>query len=114
VVMHQVLHFMSDPQRAVREAVRVLSPGGRLMIVDFAPHELEFLREEYAHERLGFAGPQIAQWCADCGAEVVETRELAPSAASQKGKLTVSLWVARRPAATEAITGDEHKLERTA
>jgi ArsR family transcriptional regulator len=114
VVMHQVLHFLSDPQRAVREAVRVLAPGGRLLIVDFAPHELEFLREEYAHERLGFAGPLIAQWCADCGAEVVETRELAPEAASQKGKLTVSLWVARRPRATEAIAGNQRKLERTA
>ena len=56
VVMHQVLHFLSDPQRAVREAARVLAPGGRLLIVDFAPHELEFLREQYAHERLGFAG----------------------------------------------------------
>ena len=60
VVMHQVLHFLSDPQRAVREAARVLAPGGRLLIVDFAPHELEFLREQFAHERLGFAAPQIA------------------------------------------------------
>jgi ubiquinone/menaquinone biosynthesis C-methylase UbiE/DNA-binding transcriptional ArsR family regulator len=114
VVMHQVLHFMADPQRAVREAVRVLAPSGRVLIVDFAPHDLEFLRDEYAHERLGFAEPLIAQWCADCGAEVVETRELAPKAASQKGKLTVSLWVARRPRAAEAIAGNQLKLERTA
>ena len=67
VVMHQVLHFLSDPQRAIREAARVLAPGGRLLIVDFAPHELEFLREQYAHERLGFAGPQVEQWLADGG-----------------------------------------------
>ena len=62
-VMHQVLHFLSDPQRAVREAARVLAPGGRLLIVDFAPHELEFLREQFAHERLGLrrtAGRAVA------------------------------------------------------
>jgi ubiquinone/menaquinone biosynthesis C-methylase UbiE/DNA-binding transcriptional ArsR family regulator len=114
VVMHQVLHFLSDPQRAVREAVRVLAPDGRLLIVDFAPHELEFLRDDFAHERLGFASPMIAQWCAESGAEVVETRELAPGPASQNGRLTVSLWVARRQPAAKANTGDQRKLERTA
>ncbi|HEY1246591.1 MAG TPA: metalloregulator ArsR/SmtB family transcription factor [Hyphomicrobiaceae bacterium] len=119
VVMHQVLHFLSDPQRAVHEAVRVLAPGGRLLIVDFAPHELEFLREDYAHERLGFAGPLIAQWFADCSVEPIATRDLAPGAASRGGKLTVSLWLARRPEATRidntnAPTGDQRKLERTA
>ena len=102
-VMHQVLHFLSDPQRAVREAARVLAPGGRLLIVDFAPHELEFLREQYAHERLGFSTQQVGQWLADCGLELVETRELVPDHAGT-ANLTVSVWLARRPqsAATPA------------
>ena len=99
VVMHQVLHFLSDPQRAVREAARVLAPGGRLLIVDFAPHELEFLREQFAHERLGFAGPQVEQWLADSGLEVMGRRDLAPGGESGDGKLTVSVWVASRPRA---------------
>ena len=77
-VMHQVLHFLSDPQRAVREAARVLAPGGRLLIVDFAPHELEFLRVQFAHERLGFSTQQVAQWLADCGLELVETPRARP------------------------------------
>lgn len=97
VVMHQVLHFLPDPQRAIREAARVLAPGGRLLIVDFAPHTLEFLREQFAHERLGFARAQVGQWLADSGLTLREARDLAPEDSDAEGKLTVSVWLAERP-----------------
>jgi ArsR family transcriptional regulator len=103
VVMHQVLHFLGDPQRAVREAARVLAPGGRLLIVDFAPHDLEFLREEFAHERLGFGRAQLGQWLGECGLEVLESRQLPPPGDAD-GQLTVSLWLAGRPGGAEAAT----------
>ena len=112
VVMHQVLHFLSDPAGAVREAARVLASQGRLLIVDFAPHELEFLREQYAHERLGFADAQVAQWLADCGLEVKERRELAPGPGAGAAKLTVSLWLAGQPEAATTAETDVRKLER--
>lgn len=97
LVMHQVLHYLSDPQRAVHEAVRVLAPGGRLLIVDFAPHQLEFLRSEHAHERLGFAGPMVTQWLKEAGLDSVDTVSL--PAAGEGERLTVTLWIARqRPA----------------
>jgi ArsR family transcriptional regulator len=99
VIMHQVLHFLSEPALAIREAARVLAPGGRLLIVDFAPHDLEFLREEYAHDRLGFEAAQVAQWMKDAGFAPVEHRDLAPNRKGGAEKLTVSLWVAERPAA---------------
>jgi ArsR family transcriptional regulator len=103
VVMHQVLHFLSEPALAIREAARVLAPGGRLLLVDFAPHDLEFLREDFAHDRLGFAPAQVAQWMKDAGLSPIEQRDLAPERKGGSEKLTVSLWLAERPlAATSA------------
>jgi ubiquinone/menaquinone biosynthesis C-methylase UbiE/DNA-binding transcriptional ArsR family regulator len=113
VVMHQVMHFLNDPQRAIREAARVLAPGGRLLIVDFAPHELEYLREQFAHERLGLSGPLVTQWLGDCGLCVLKTRELAPPGGEGAAKLTVSVWLAGRPpAGAPTQASDQRKLER--
>ena len=102
VTMHQVLHFLSDPRRAVIEAARVLEPGGKLLIVDFAPHELEFLRDTQSHDRLGFSAALVGQWLAEAGLEPRLTRDLKPSAAETSGKLTVSIWLAERPQAALA------------
>ncbi len=103
VVMHQVLHFLSDPALAIREAARVLAPGGRLLIVDFAPHDLEFLREEHAHDRLGFTGAQVEHWMQDAGLEPRLQRDLAPAAAAGPQALTVSLWLGERPQAAATL-----------
>jgi ArsR family transcriptional regulator len=99
VVMHQVLHFLSDPPRAIAEAARVLAPGGRLLLVDFAPHELEFLRTSFAHERLGFARGQVELWIEEAGLEPLSFKELAPPADADGDRLTVSLGLAGRPVA---------------
>src|SRR5215831_8235195 len=96
VVIHQVLHFLDDGARAIHEAARVLRPAGRLLVVDFAPHDLEFLRDEHAHRRLGFAPETVTQWMKAAGLDVVLQQSLPPEPASE-GKIAVSLWLGRDP-----------------
>jgi ubiquinone/menaquinone biosynthesis C-methylase UbiE/DNA-binding transcriptional ArsR family regulator len=96
VLINQVLHYLDDGAGAIREAARVLRPGGRLLVIDFAPHDLEFLRDEHAHRRLGFAPEIVDQWMNAAGLDVVAQRSLLPEADSD-GKIAVSIWLARDP-----------------
>jgi ubiquinone/menaquinone biosynthesis C-methylase UbiE/DNA-binding transcriptional ArsR family regulator len=92
VLVHQVLHYLDDPARALREAARLVAPGGRLLVVDFAPHGLEFLRDAQAHRRLGFAREQVEGWLAEAGLDPTLSRAIAPPSPGRE-QLTVSLWL---------------------
>jgi ubiquinone/menaquinone biosynthesis C-methylase UbiE len=92
VTIHQVLHFLDQPELAIGEAARILRPGGRLLIVDLAPHKLEHLREEHAHVRLGFSHETISDWLEKIGLDVEQAIDIAPD---QAEGLTVTIWLAK-------------------
>ncbi len=91
ISIHQVLHYADEPAAAIREAARVLAPGGRVAVVDFAPHRLEALRDEHAHRRLGFTHEEVAAWFESAGLKP------APPIVLAGNPLTVTVWPADAP-----------------
>ncbi len=77
VVIHHVLETARDPRTAIREVSRVLTPGGRLLIVTFNPWSLWGIRSAYARffqdsfSGLRFVSPRrLLDWLAVLGFEL--------------------------------------------
>ncbi len=86
VILHQVLHYAQQPAAVVAEAARILAPKGRLLVVDFAPHEREELRARDAHARLGFSDEAMLEWLGAAGLKGRVLEHL------EGGELTVTIW----------------------
>jgi demethylmenaquinone methyltransferase/2-methoxy-6-polyprenyl-1,4-benzoquinol methylase/ArsR family transcriptional regulator len=106
VIIHQVLHYLDDPGRAVAESARALRPGGRMLVVDFAPHALESLRTAAQHRRLGIGRVEMDEWLRASGLQAREVIDLTGDAT----QLTVTLWLAEDP----RITTDETRTKEGA
>ena len=92
VILHQVLHFLDDPQRAVNEAARIARPGGAILIADFGPHEMESLRDEHAHRRLGFSDEEMQAMLDTAGLRLMAGDMLA----AKNTQLTIGMWQAEK------------------
>lgn len=90
ILIHQVLHFAEDPSAALRETSRLLRKDGRVIVVDFAPHNLEYLRDEQAHRRLGFNDEEIIGWLKNVGMKSEPVIHLSGK------ELDLSIWVANK------------------
>jgi ArsR family transcriptional regulator len=86
IILHQVLHYAQQPGAAIAEAARVLSLGGRLLVIDFAQHDRAELKEQDAHLRLGFADDAMRGWFSAAGLELDRIERLGG------GELSVILW----------------------
>jgi len=92
VTLHQVLHYLDDPQAAIFEAARLLRDDGHLLIVDFEDHTEESFRERYAHRRLGFSDSDITAWLGQCGLSFSSVDIVASHTDGPK----VKIWLGRK------------------
>lgn len=98
VVIHQVLHYAEDPKSVIEESARILQPGGRLVVVDFARHDQSFLQSEHQHRWLGFEDEEVNGWLEGAGMCFEPAKRLVGD------PLTVLVW-----AATDGASGHEEK-----
>jgi len=73
VFFSQSLHHALHPERAVEEAWRILSPGGRIVILDLLKHRFEEAREIYADEWLGFSETELAMMLERAGFAAIDS-----------------------------------------
>ncbi len=97
ITLHQVLHYLDDPARIIEESARLLTAGGRLLIVDFQPHQVEQLRTDHAHRRLGFSDREVGRWCANNALSLTRVESLKPDSSGSVENLVVSLWTISKP-----------------
>lgn len=102
VIVHQVLHYLEQPEDVIDEAARILKPGGQLLVVDFAPHDLEFLRESQGHRRLGIREEDMIAWSDAAGLAGQAPTRFDPPASLDQG-LSVLIWSATRPANQQEV-----------
>ena len=102
VTMHQVLHFLEEPSRAVKEASRLLGEGGHILITDFAAHDFENYRENYSHRRLGFNDSDMQQFLSDNEFELGKTETIP---ASDPSTPDVKIWYAVKHTNPRLMTG---------
>ncbi len=95
VSLHQVLHYLEDPEEAILEAARLLTENGQLLIVDYEDHDRDEFRTDYAHRRLGFTDNDIRNWLSSAGLSLTQVETIA----TQENRPDVRIWIGAAPLA---------------
>ena len=104
VTLHQVLHYLDDPQSAIIEAARLLTRNGIILIADFETHDQDEFRSEYAHRRLGFDDNDIEDWLAAAGLSLSRIETIK----TQSSRPNVKIWLGET-----RISASQKKVKKT-
>jgi ArsR family transcriptional regulator len=73
-LLSQALHHADDPARAIAEAARVVTPGGRVLVLDLRAHQEDWVRARLGDRRLGFDDQELNTLLGDAGLEDIKVR----------------------------------------
>src|SRR5919198_4944799 len=96
-----VLHYVPEPERALREVARVLKPNGTLLVVDMLPHQRENYRQQMGHVWLGFNEDHTSRLLNDAGLTEPRVIPLPPDARAKGPALFTA--TARKPSVAERV-----------
>lgn len=98
VFANMYLHHVEYPAAAIKEMVRILKPGGKLVITDADEHPYEFLRTEQHDRWLGFKRDDIKAWFIAAGLDNVKVdcagENCCPTSVDSGEKVEISIFVA--------------------
>lgn len=96
VIAHQVLHFIPKPELAIKHMAMQVKDGGRLILVDYLPHQLHFLCDDYHHIWMGFEPHKLENWVEDAGLEADRVKVLRSVTARHQfsnADLKIGIWI---------------------
>lgn len=106
----QALHHADDPVVAMREAVRILVPGGRVLVLDLREHSEAWVRDRLGDKTLGFSDQRLARLLADAGLDDVR---ITTGARKSGDPFTVLIASGRKPDQAAAPASDTHPRSKT-
>lgn len=77
-LLSQALHHAEAPARALAEAFRVLVDGGRVLVLDLAAHEQEWVRDRLGDRWTGFDPAALDAMMRDVGLQDVTVQPVLP------------------------------------
>ncbi|HEX76983.1 MAG TPA: class I SAM-dependent methyltransferase [Dehalococcoidia bacterium] len=98
VFANMLLHHVDSPPGAIEEMVRILKPGGMLVVTDLDEHDFEFLKTEHRDRWMGFKREDIKRWLTEAGLKGVRVECIGESCCAQSscgdGYASISIFVA--------------------